>query len=267
MSFILEISSPFDNCGLVVISTRLPRSRLRAMQPKFTCHAFDWFWLDILSLFKKVGWRTILILLEWWKGDHKSNHIICNFWCRCITSDKVHLFSRLCSGNFLFVDMVMADIASDGCVDYIGFLVLLLIWRAGYKLTVFSCHLWHCNTNSLDFFRTFFRWHGKLNCFWKHSLVDIRSPNHPCFVSSCFRAMLILLERILPLVTPLTSKILPRWPFQQRGAFVHPLEKSKDWAACPGCCPFLLWNGQNHRGNCPSQTPDSQSLDLNGFSV
>lgn len=159
MSFILEIWSRFDNCGLVVISTRLPRSRLRAMQPKFTRHAFDWFWLNIYHCSKKLGWRTILTLLEW-KEDHKSKHIICNFWIFwCITSYVGTFVFRPLFGKlpFLLPWPWWPTIAFNGCV-----VVLLLIspWRLQI-LQKISCQFVARETNSLDFFPLFFRWHGK----------------------------------------------------------------------------------------------------------
>lgn len=158
MSFILEISSPFDNCGLVVISTRLPRSRLRAMQPKFTCHAFDWFWLAIYHCSKRLvedGWRTILTLLEW-KEDHKSKHIICNFWIFwCITSYVgTFVFRPLFRENFLFVAMVFRPtIAFNGCV-----VVLLLIspWRLQILQKISHANLWQEKQTALIFSTFFF---------------------------------------------------------------------------------------------------------------
>ena len=49
-----------------------------------------------------------------------------------------------------FVDMVMADIAFDGCVGsywVLGLQALLLNWRDGYNVTFFVCYLWKVDKN------------------------------------------------------------------------------------------------------------------------
>lgn len=105
-------------------------------RPRMPC--FDFYARCSKTSVQKAA---LLTLREWWEGaDQKSKHSICKFWFWCnFTAEKAQLFSApIHETSIFFVDMVMADIAIDGCVGsywVLGLQALLLNWRDGYNLT------------------------------------------------------------------------------------------------------------------------------------
>ena len=118
-------------------------------RPRMPC--FDFYARCSKTSVQKAA---LLTLREWWEGaDQKSKHSICKFWFWCnFTAEKAQLFSApIHETSIFFVDMVMADIAIDGCVGsywVLGLQALLLNWRDGYNLTFF-CYLWTVKNKNL----------------------------------------------------------------------------------------------------------------------
>ena len=134
----------------MIISTRCPPIHTRTVPrktmlrlcmpkfPKFTCHVFDMFLLDFL--FKHVGSTSSPFdcVKGWQTTSQSTSFVISHFGAIHSRKDTI-VFSPIHETSIFFVDMVMADIAFDGCVGSYwvpGLQALLMNWRDGYNLTI-----------------------------------------------------------------------------------------------------------------------------------
>ena len=98
------------------------------------------------SLFKHVGSKSSPF--DCVKGEQTTSQSTSFV---ILIAEKAQLFSApIHETSISFVDMVMADIAFDGCVGsywVLGLQALLLNWRDGYNVTFFVCYLWKVDKN------------------------------------------------------------------------------------------------------------------------
>ena len=258
----IGISSPFDNCGLVVISTRLPRSRP-------SCHAakvyLPCFWLVLtwhLSLFKRSVEELFWFCLNDGRETTSQTTSYVIFDVSASHQTRYNLFQAL-FGKLPFC----WHGHGRHCIRWLrGLHWFLVCFWFGVQVTNLQFFLPFVACKQQPwFFPHFFSLTWKLNVF-EHSLVDIRSPNHPCFVSSCFRAMLFYWKGY--------CHWWPLWPLR----YCHGDHFNKEVHLCiprevqrlsrlPWMLSILAMKWTKSPRKLSSQTPDSQSLDLNGFSV